>query len=301
MGLNEFEHTYNPNKDSEKDKIEANRYSVRPGNRYLPVGETIDGLPADFYNIQATFMGPMFSKASFSTDELIDIPGSLVDGLFADIKAFTAARSDYEASDLVHKRGYLLEGPPGTGKTSIAILLGKKIVENGGLVMIPGTINNLVSGVQSLRTTESGRLVLFILEDLEEMIYNGDEATALAVLDGEHSIANAVFVATTNKIDDLPPRVRARPGRFDKVMNVEDLSDKVRHGYAYNVLSRTKGPEEADKLARKISSFSEGLSLAHVREIIVSATILKRETIEEAAGRLRSDLNKAKEADKDDK
>lgn len=300
MGLNKFDHSYNPNRDPEKSKVEVSRYTIRPGGRYLPVGETIDGLPGDFYNIQATLLGPMFSKASFSTDELIDIPGSLVDDLFNDIRAFSQARETYEKADLVHKRGYLLEGPPGTGKTSMAILLGKKVIEGGGLTMIPGSINNLVGGVKALRDTEAGRLTLFILEDLEEMIYNGDESDLLAVLDGEYSLPNSVFVATTNKIDDLPPRVRARPGRFDVVLNVEDLSDKVRYGYAFSVLSRIKGPDEAETMAKEIAQNSNGLSLAHVREIIASSVLLKKETIEVSSARLRKDMEKANAAEKDE-
>lgn len=98
----------------------------------------------------------------------------------------------------------------------------------------------------------------------------------------------------------MPPRVRARPGRFDVVLNVEDLSDKVRYGYAFSVLSRIKGPDEAETMAKEIAQNSNGLSLAHVREIIASSVLLKKETIEVSSARLRKDMEKANAAEKDE-
>jgi hypothetical protein len=68
------------------------------------------------------------------------------------------------------------------------------------------------------------------------------------------------------------------------------------------IASRPSGPHRRPCLtgSSKIAALTEGLSLAHVKEIITSSEILQQETIEEAIARLRSNVAAAAEETSDD-
>ena len=107
-----------------------NQYHVLPGHTYKPITEAISGLPAGFYQVQVTYEGVKFVAFTPKTDDLMDFSGTIVDDLFQDALAFWKEAKKYETYGLTHKRGYLLHGPPGTGKTSLGILLGRRVIES---------------------------------------------------------------------------------------------------------------------------------------------------------------------------
>lgn len=265
-----------PYDDSDDDDGEEpkkyNSYSVRPGRSYFPIAEAVSGLPSGFYQTHHTYEGIVFNAHDVDCDELMDIPGSLVDTIFTDMNAFWSQKAQYEMYKLTHKRGYLLHGPPGTGKTSIVVMLGQLVVASGGAVIYPTNESQFVDGVEVLRTSEKGRPLMFIIEEITEFL-DKKENEVLAVLDGEGSPNNSIFVATTNSLSSLNENVRRRPGRFDRVFSVDYPSANVRYAYAMQVLQRGKSPDQ-EKLAQRIAEFTPGMSLAHIKEIIVAHLIL---------------------------
>ena len=266
--------------DKEIGAISNSQYTVRGDSVYMAVGKTVSHLPSGIYQVQVGFMGPVFNKIEIKSDELIDIPGSAAEQIFSDMSSFYEKREEYKKAGFVHKRGYLLEGKPGGGKTSIVLLLAKKVVATGGLVFITGSyVSALQSALDVMKTTEKDRMLMFIMEDIEELAYN-NESLLLSILDGEHTLAeNVLFVATTNKIENLEPRIRARPGRFDVVKTMNEIVPEVRFNYAQTVLKRIVPADQLEKAAMEITEHSAGLALAHLKEVIVSAYILKQETV----------------------
>lgn len=256
-------------------KKSFNSYSVRPGKVYLPIAEAVSGLPAGIYQTIHTYEGLMFKSHEVNTDELVDIPGSMVDVIFNDMKDFWEKKQKYELLKLSHKRGYLLHGPPGTGKTSILVMLGRKVVESNGVVIIPKSDEHLVDAVDALRTTEKGRPLMFIIEEISEFL-DKKASEVLSLLDGEGSPDNILFTATTNDLNLLANNIRKRPGRFDRVMEIGYPDAKIRYAYAKNIIQRDiyEIPSVGENLALEIARQTDTLSLAHVREMVVSHLIL---------------------------
>src|SRR5574337_1196240 len=167
--------------------------------------------------------------------------------------------------------GYLFYGPPGSGKTSIAMMLARRFVEraDGVAVHIEST-GELVGAVGLMRSIEPGRPSMYLIEEADDFV---DDNSCLSILDGEMSIHRAVFVAMTNYQDRLPPRISNRPGRFDRVLMVDCPPAGVQVEYLRRVASRNPGLASEGPSPEKIVKALEGLpvSMAHLREAFIAS------------------------------
>jgi SpoVK/Ycf46/Vps4 family AAA+-type ATPase len=84
------------------------------------------------------------------------------------------------------------------------------------------------------------------------------------MLDGTRC-TNVVFLATTNYLDRLPPRIRKRPGRFDRVVDVAEYPEESRRAYFSGRIDKGQ-VETFVKAARglPISAWRELLIRVHV-------------------------------------
>jgi ATP-dependent 26S proteasome regulatory subunit len=122
------------------------------------------------------------------------------------------------------KRGVLLHGPPGTGKTSISLYL-------AGL--LPHFTVCFVSGERLLHPREICQMArylqpaMLVFEDID-LIALEREANGLATvlgelmnqIDGCDPTEQVLFVMNTNSLDRLESAVRNRPGRVDQIIEV---------------------------------------------------------------------------------
>lgn len=128
------------------------------------------------------------------------------------------------------KRGLLLYGPPGVGKTHsvrylIGELVGTTIVELTGETL--GALREACSIARALQPA------MIVVEDVdliaEERDHYGGETpmlfTLLNEMDGLDDDADVVFLLTTNRADLLEPALAARPGRVDQAVHI-DLPDR---------------------------------------------------------------------------
>lgn len=114
------------------------------------------------------------------------------------------------------RRGVLLAGRPGTGKTLSARIASKIAVDNGMAVFY---LPDSRAIEPALRIAESHAPAVLVCEDIDRQLVNDDDddnriSRIQNALDGLDRSKHVVVIATTNNPDELPAPI-LRPGRFD--------------------------------------------------------------------------------------
>jgi hypothetical protein len=193
-----------------------------------------------------------------------------------DFEAFWQSESWFESQRLPYRRGFLLYGPPGNGKTTVA-----RIMACHPLVAafsIDFSAENLPNDALSelFQVAEDKAPALVILEDLDRIFgSNGADSNRtsitlphlLACLDGLATQNGIVTVATANDPTTLDPAILKRPGRFDRLAAFPQPSQELRRAYLRKL---TAGSIDDPELEAVVSD-SERLSFAQLREAYILA------------------------------
>ena len=228
-------------------------------------------------------VGPCFQQIKIETDALIQLPDMVCNEVIFQIQEFWSdkVRNAMEEHGFLHKRGILMYGEPGSGKTCTIQILIQMLIDRGGLAIYAEDPAILSNCLQLLRRVEPDRPIIVILEDFDTLTdRDRRENNWLAVLDGEAQIKNVVFLATTNYIEQLDKRFVDRPSRFDVIMPVPMPTAKARTAYIrHKVASLT-----TEELYEWVQA-SAGYSIAHMKEMILSILCYGK-TLTETCARL---------------
>jgi len=229
-------------------------------------------------------IGYYLQKIIIATDELYNLPDMVCGDVISEIREFwmDETRNELEKRGYLYKRGILMFGEPGSGKTSTIQQLIKILIEDyDGIAMFATQPHILTGCLQMLRRIEKDRPIVVIMEDFETLTEHGQhENEWLAILDGESQIDNVVFLATTNYPEKLDKRFKDRPSRFDLVTEVPMPSAKARAAYI-----KIKEPDMAAEEIAEWVEKTENYSVAHLKEVIISVKVWKR-TLQAALDRL---------------
>lgn len=249
------------------------KWALTEGGSYFGPAHTRDRLPAGMFTCgHSPSIGPHLTERKLETDKLLQLPDTATLKIVAEFETFWGLREDFKSRGFLLKRGYLLWGPPGSGKTAaISILMRKIIDEYDGLVVILNDIQVTTLCLSMLRRIEPLRPIVVVMEDLDALVEKQDESAFLALLDGEAQIDNAVFIASTNYPERLDKRFVDRPSRFDTIQFVGMPSAAAREAYL-----RAKEPSLTEDELTEWVRLSKGFSVAHLKEMIIAVKCFKQ-------------------------
>lgn len=253
--------------DSNWAQIAASaRCWAQSGDAFFPVTEVVQELPPGAYRCRASNQGPYLERMPIEIDSLLALPDSAVEVLLAEFKKFWTLRANFSERGFTFKRGLLMWGPPGSGKTSAIWQMTQELVRlHRGVVVFIEQPDLATVCIGLLRRIEPERPMITIMEDLDALVQRYGDHGFLALLDGETQISNVVHVATTNYPEYLDRRFVDRPSRFDTIMRVGMPSAQARRVYF-----KAKEPSlDAGALERWVRR-TEDYSIAHLREVIIA-------------------------------
>lgn len=255
----------------------------------VPANQTRPSLTAGFYEIaRSQTLGTYFKRIKFGTEELIEFPDSHCDEVVKDIKLFWKLKGKYKAIGQVYKRGMLLTGVPGGGKSSAIKLIVSDIIKNDGIAIKFTEATLFNEGMAILRRIEPDRQVVVLMEDLDGLIQDGIESEILNVLDGVSSSENIVFLATTNHPDKLLGNVINRPSRFDRVFDFKAPNKETRAIYINHLYKKFLSSNEDINLdTERMVRETDGFTIAHLKELFISVAIFEysyTETLDKLKG-----------------
>lgn len=227
------------------------------------------------------FNGGCFSKdeqlyqdIQTSRLENLVLPGNTKEELAQDCQSFFESRELYERYGVPWKRGYLLMGPPGNGKSHAvkALLnhLNKPCIYVQSFKSEHATDHSVMRSLFKRARVTTPCIV--VLEDLDSLINDGNRSFFLNELDGFAANHGILALATTNHPERLDPAILERPSRFDRkyLFGLPQESERI----TYLKLWSSRLEKDLRLSARsqeKVARATEGFSYAYLKELVLSS------------------------------
>mgnify|MGYP001574482402 CR=1 FL=1 len=208
--------------------------------------------------------GSFITPGKFTWDDII-LPNGFRDKIEKNIIQFLTKAEELKAKGLPTKRGLLIYGEPGNGKSSLGKVLANEVPCT--FIWVPYTAS--MGSVYEM-ANELAPSVVF-LEDLATQggldrrggISSNQLGYLLNILDGVEENTNVVTVATENFVGHLDIALRNRPGRFDLILHLGNPALEQRETFLKRYL-----PEFAAARIRSLAQETENFSCAHLRELV---------------------------------
>lgn len=248
-------------------------WSSDDGSVFFPVSDTYAKLPPDVYEAKVAQSGPFLVRINFSTEDLVLFEDDTIDKVVKEIDRFWKSKSKFEDFGFPYKRGILLYGPAGSGKTCHTKYIIQEVIKMGGVGLKMEHPGVFVQCMRALRKIQPETPVVAIMEDLDAILEQYSESSILNLLDGVDSFENIVYLATTNYPEQLEGRIANRPSRFDRRYHVGYPNPKSRKIYIEHLMSKMKHGDMSRVDIDQWVSDTENFTPAHLKELFISVVL----------------------------
>lgn len=251
------------------------QWTTSDGIRFIPSSETAKKLTPGVYEIKfSNNIGVFFEQTPVLTVGLLRFPETNSDKVVDEIQNFWKKEDLFKEYNLTYKRGIILWGPAGGGKSSTVQLIMRDVVDRGGIVVKFGHPSIFSEGMRKFREIQRNTPVVILMEDLDSILEVYSESEVLNILDGVNQIDKVVFLATTNYPEKLGARIINRPSRFDKRFKIGHPNAVSRRMYLEYIIG---GDDKVKALKVDLDRWVDDtvdFSIAHLKELFTAVIIL---------------------------
>lgn len=214
------------------------------------------------------------------------------DRILADCQGFIKNPQWYSERGIPYRRGYLLYGPPGCGKSSFITALAGEIEFGICLLNLSdrGLTDDRLNHLLSVAPQQS----IILLEDIDAAFASREDTAQLKsayeglnrvtfsgllnCLDGVASTEARIVFMTTNYLERLDPAL-IRPGRVDVKEFVGHCSGSQLEQMYRRFYTDTAAQENAKRFADSVLAFKKNVSPAQVQGYFMVHKVSDQETV----------------------
>jgi len=254
----------------------------REAMRWNKGGYSKDTIPSGVYEYISPYgSAPYLGRIGISVDKLLELPDDATTEVLDHVVDFWSKESAFRELNIVYKRGIILYGPPGAGKSATIYRLVKKLEEHNAVMVMAQSAGEARAAIAMIKSLEQSRKIVIIFEDIDGIIRSYGDESMTHLLDGGTDVDNTLFLATTNYPERIPARVLNRPSRFDVVIKIGMPTEAARRVYVTALVNNLL--IDIDQLVTE----TDGMSIAEIKEVVILVHIFSYE-ITTAVKRVRS-------------
>ena len=279
-------------------------YSIRPQGRCLRYAQGWERAPD---------LDEEIGKVTW--DDVVLTP-EITRPLRESVEGFFAQKKVFHDLGFAWRRGILLVGPPGTGKTMVCKAVAASLPTLPFLYVRDLHGNGKEEAIKKIfeRARKLSPCIL-VFEDIDGFINEHNRTVFLNEMDGFQSNDGLLVIASSNHPGKIDEALLKRPSRFDRVFHIGLPKKPERIEYCRRILSRTQMSERIDpvldkeNLASQVGEKTDGFTPAYLKEVFTAAALSRAQegatTLDEKFAdavmsqveELRAHLKRAKDPD----
>ncbi|KAF2480013.1 P-loop containing nucleoside triphosphate hydrolase protein [Neohortaea acidophila] len=203
--------------------------------------------------------------------------------LISDVQNFFDSREVYEEYAVPWKRGIILHGTPGCGKT-ISIKALMNTLDKRQQPVASLYVKSLKSGCGTQQWNihqifSQARVMapcLLVFEDLDSLVVDEVRSYFLNEVDGLEDNNGILMIGSTNHLDRLDPGISKRPSRFDRKYHYRVPGRRERMLYCEywkKKLERNNTVDFDPAICDVVAQITDGFSFAYLKELFVQTLL----------------------------
>lgn len=218
----------------------------------------------------------LYASIQATRFEDLILPAGQVEAIRDDVRRFLGAKALYAQHRVPWKRGLLLVGPPGNGKTHMVRAI---VREAARACLYVKSLRANRSGIedniaQVFERARAAAPCVVVLEDLDCLIDEPSRSVLLNELDGFAANDGLLIIATTNHPEKLDRSLLDRPSRFDRKFHfgLPAPAERLRYLEAWQATVEPALKMSAPALMA-LGDGTHGFSFAYLKELTLASML----------------------------